>query len=106
MKKTFTTLVAAATIAGTLAMSGTDASAQRRGWGWGPGIALGVSAAPSSPAQSWLRGRRAMSSITAMIARSIAQAATGPASRSMIAAAASSAGKANRFRFAPEAGLA
>jgi hypothetical protein len=43
MKKTFTTLVAAATIAGTLAMAATDASAQyRRGWGWGPGAALGI----------------------------------------------------------------
>jgi hypothetical protein len=44
MKKTFTTLVAAATIAGTLAMSASDASAQwrRGGWGWGPGVALGV----------------------------------------------------------------
>jgi hypothetical protein len=43
MKKTLTAVVAAATIAGTLAMSATDASAQwRRGWGWGPGIAAGV----------------------------------------------------------------
>ena len=43
MKKTLTAVVAAATIAGTLAMSATEASAQwRRGWGWGPGIAAGV----------------------------------------------------------------
>ncbi len=43
MKKTITTLVAAATIAGTLAMAATDASAQyRHGWGWGPGAALGI----------------------------------------------------------------
>jgi hypothetical protein len=40
MKKTLTTLVAAATIAGSLAMSASDASAQRRGFG--PGIALGI----------------------------------------------------------------
>jgi hypothetical protein len=43
MKKTLTALVAAATIAGTLAMATTDASAQwRRGWGWGPGVAAGI----------------------------------------------------------------
>ena len=44
MKKTLTAVVAAATIAGTLAMSATEASAQwrRGGWGWGPGIAAGV----------------------------------------------------------------
>jgi hypothetical protein len=49
MKKTLTRLVAAATIAATLAGSATDASAWwRRGWGWrggygwGPGVAAGV----------------------------------------------------------------
>jgi hypothetical protein len=43
MKKTLTAVVAAAIIAGTLAMSATDASAQwRRGWGWGPGVAAGI----------------------------------------------------------------
>src|SRR5205814_6796016 len=42
MRKTLTAIVAAATIAGTLA-SATDASAQwRRGWGWGPGVAAGI----------------------------------------------------------------
>jgi hypothetical protein len=42
MNKTVTALLAAATIAGTLAVSTTDADAQRwrRGW-WGPGIAAG-----------------------------------------------------------------
>jgi hypothetical protein len=47
MKKTMTALLAAATIAGTLAVSATDADAQRwrgrgGGWGWGPGIAAGI----------------------------------------------------------------
>jgi hypothetical protein len=48
MKKTLTRLVAAATIAATLAGSATDASAwwRRGGWGWrggwGPGVAAGV----------------------------------------------------------------
>ena len=47
MKKTVLALVAAATIAGTLAVSVADADAQqwrRRGggWGWGPGIAAGI----------------------------------------------------------------
>jgi len=44
MKKTLAGLVAAATIAAILAMSATDASAQRRGrgWGWGPGVAAGI----------------------------------------------------------------
>jgi hypothetical protein len=46
MKKTLTALVAAATVAGTLAVSVSDASAQRRhhhgGWGWGPGVAAGI----------------------------------------------------------------
>jgi hypothetical protein len=40
MKKTFATLLAAATIAGSLAVSSTDASAGRRGFG--PGLALGI----------------------------------------------------------------
>jgi hypothetical protein len=37
-------LVAAAAMAGTLAMSVTSADAQwgRRGWGWGPGVAAGI----------------------------------------------------------------
>ena len=45
MKRTLTALVAAATIAGTLAVSVSDADAQwrrRGGWGWGPGIAAGI----------------------------------------------------------------
>jgi hypothetical protein len=48
MKKTLTRLVAAATIAATLAGTATDASAwwRRGGWGWrggwGPGVAAGV----------------------------------------------------------------
>ena len=45
MKSTVTALVAAATIAGTLAVSVSDADAQwrrRGGWGWGPGIAAGI----------------------------------------------------------------
>ena len=46
MKKTPASLVAAATIAVTLAATATDASAywRGRGWGWGwrPGIAAGV----------------------------------------------------------------
>jgi hypothetical protein len=45
MKKPIVSLLMAATIAGALATSATDASAQwRRGWGrgWGPGIAAGV----------------------------------------------------------------
>jgi hypothetical protein len=42
MKKTLTALLAAATIAGTLATLATDADAQRRRWGWGPGIAAGI----------------------------------------------------------------
>lgn len=45
MKRTVTALVAAATIAGTLAVSVSGADAQWRrhgGWGWGPGIAAGI----------------------------------------------------------------
>jgi hypothetical protein len=42
MKKTLTALVAAATIAGTLAVSVSDADAQWRRRGWGPGIAAGI----------------------------------------------------------------
>ena len=50
MKKTFASLLAAATVAVTLAATATDASAQWRrgwgwrggGWGWGPGVAAGV----------------------------------------------------------------
>jgi hypothetical protein len=41
MKKTLSTLTAAAIIAGTLAATATDASAQWRR-GWGPGLALGI----------------------------------------------------------------
>jgi hypothetical protein len=43
MKKTLTALTAAAMIAGTLAATATDASAQRRhhGYGWGPGAVIG-----------------------------------------------------------------
>ena len=40
MKKTITALTAAAMIAGTLASTATDASAQRR-HGWGPGPIIG-----------------------------------------------------------------
>jgi len=40
MKKTLTALVAAATMAGTLAATTHDAAAQRRGFG--PGLALGI----------------------------------------------------------------
>jgi hypothetical protein len=43
MKKTLSALMAAAMMAGTLAATATDASAQRRhGWGWGPGVAAGI----------------------------------------------------------------
>ncbi len=45
MKKTLLAMAAVATIAGTLAVSVSDAEAQRwhrRGWGWGPGVAAGV----------------------------------------------------------------
>jgi hypothetical protein len=44
MKKTLTALTAAAMIAGSLAATATDASAQwrRHGWGFGPGIAAGI----------------------------------------------------------------
>jgi hypothetical protein len=44
MKKTLSALTAAAMIAGTLAATATDASAQwrRHGWGWGPGVAAGI----------------------------------------------------------------
>lgn len=43
MRRTLTALVGAAAIAGSLAVSMTDASAQyRRGWGWGPGVAAGI----------------------------------------------------------------
>jgi hypothetical protein len=41
MKKTLATLLAAATIAVTMAATATDASAWR-GRGWGPGLALGI----------------------------------------------------------------
>jgi hypothetical protein len=42
MNRTLTALSAAAVIAGTLAITATDASAQwRRGWGWGPGAIIG-----------------------------------------------------------------
>src|SRR3974390_417041 len=40
MKKTLTALLAAAAIAGSLTVSGTEASAQGRGFG--PGLALGI----------------------------------------------------------------
>jgi hypothetical protein len=40
MKKTIVSLLGAVTIVVTVAA--TDASAQWRGWGWGPGIAAGV----------------------------------------------------------------
>jgi hypothetical protein len=44
MTRTLTALVGAAAIAGTLAVSASDANAQwrRHGWGWGPGIAAGI----------------------------------------------------------------
>jgi hypothetical protein len=46
MKRTLTALAAAAVVAGTLAATVSDASAQRRyyrgGWGWGPGVAAGI----------------------------------------------------------------
>ena len=42
MKKTLSALMAAAMIAGTLAATATDGSAQRRhGYGWGPGAVIG-----------------------------------------------------------------
>ena len=42
MKKTLSALMAAAMIAGTLAATATDASAQRRHYGgWGPGAVIG-----------------------------------------------------------------
>src|SRR5689334_7494985 len=43
MKKTLTALIAAATVAGTLATLTTDADAQwRRRGGWGPAVGLGI----------------------------------------------------------------
>jgi hypothetical protein len=43
MKRTLASLLAAVTIATTLAATAMDASAwYRRGWGWGPGVAAGV----------------------------------------------------------------
>jgi hypothetical protein len=42
MKKTLTAFVAVAAVAGTLAAVATDADAQRRRWGWGPAVGLGV----------------------------------------------------------------
>ena len=42
MKKTLTVLLAAATIAGTLAALATDADAQWRRRGWGPAVGLGI----------------------------------------------------------------
>jgi hypothetical protein len=42
MKRTLTALVAAATIAGTLAVSVSNADAQWGRRGWGPGIAAGI----------------------------------------------------------------
>jgi hypothetical protein len=42
MKKTLTALTAAAIVAGTLAATATDADAQWRRRGWGPGIAAGI----------------------------------------------------------------
>jgi len=45
MKRIITSLLAAATIAVVVAGSATDASAQRRGWGWGPAAVLGGVAA-------------------------------------------------------------
>jgi hypothetical protein len=44
MKKTVSALLLAATIAGTLGATATDASAQwrRHGWGWGPAVGLGI----------------------------------------------------------------
>jgi hypothetical protein len=44
MNKTLTSLLAAASMAVTVAATSTDAFAQWRGggWGWGPGIAAGI----------------------------------------------------------------
>jgi hypothetical protein len=44
MTRTLTALVGAAAIAGSLAVSVSNADAQyrRHGWGWGPGIAAGI----------------------------------------------------------------
>jgi hypothetical protein len=42
MKKTLTALTAAAVVAGTLAAAATDADAQWRRRGFGPGIGLGI----------------------------------------------------------------
>jgi hypothetical protein len=42
MRKVLTGLMGAALIAGTLAASATSADAQRRGWGVGPAVGLGI----------------------------------------------------------------
>src|SRR5262245_40974546 len=42
VKKTCAALLAAATVAGSLAVATSDASAYYRGWGFGPGLAAGL----------------------------------------------------------------
>ena len=55
MRKTLTALTAATTIAVTLAATSTDASAQWRRWGWGPGAFIGGLAAGAIVASAFAR---------------------------------------------------
>ena len=103
MKRTLTALVGAAAVAGTLAVSVSDADcpdiAVTAGAG-APALPPASSAARSSPAPSSPRGRAAMSCTRATASRCNTRAATGPPSRSMTATAASSATPASRYRSA------